>query len=97
MPENLRSVSFYERPNVEKSIIPVADGVQIGLEGVYSKELGIGGVYGSWGQCYNNSNLVPFVEHRLGAPLDDGDILNLSDLGFDFRQHIPDLNDAQHL
>ena len=97
MSENLRKLSFYDRPNVEKAIIAVGEGVPIGLEGVYSKELGIGGVYGSWGQSYNNSTLVPFVEKRIGAPLNDGDILNLSDLGFDFRQHIQDLDDAQHL
>lgn len=89
--------SFYERPNVEKSIIPVAGGVPIGMEGVYSKELNIGGVYGSWGQSYSNSTLVSFVEHRIGAPLQQDDILNLSELGFDYRQHIPDLSDEQHL
>lgn len=89
--------SFYERPNVEKSTIPVGGGVPMGMEGVYSKELNIGGVYGSWGQSYSNSNLVSFVEHRIGAPLQQDDILNLSELGFDYRQHIPDLNDEQHL
>lgn len=89
--------SFYERPNVEKSIIPVAGGVEIGMEGVFSKELNIGGVYGSWGKSYSNSTLVSFVEHRIGAPLQQDDILNLSDLGFDYRQHIQDLDDAQHL
>ncbi|MBL8051103.1 MAG: hypothetical protein JNM46_07765 [Anaerolineales bacterium] len=97
MSENLRNVSFYDRPNVEKSIIPIGEGVPIGLEGVYSAELGIGGVYGSWGQSYSNATLVPFVERRIGAPLNPGDILNLSDLGFDSRQHIQDLDDAEHL
>ena len=97
MSENSKKLSFYDRPNVEKSIIPVGEGVPIGLEGVYSAELGIGGVYGSWGQSYSNTTLVPFVEKRMGAPLGEGDILNLSDLGFDSRQHIQDLDDAQHL
>jgi 3-oxoacyl-[acyl-carrier-protein] synthase III len=89
--------SFYERPNVEKSTIAVGDGVPMGMEAVYSKELNIGGVYGSWGQSYSNSTLVPFVEHRMGTTLQPDDILNLSELGFDYRQHIPDLTDEQHL
>jgi 3-oxoacyl-[acyl-carrier-protein] synthase III len=97
MSENLRNLSFYDRPNVEKSIIPIGEGVPIGLEGVFSTELGIGGVYGSWGQSYSNANLVGFVEKRIGAPLQPDDILNLSDLGFDYRQHIQDLNAADHL
>ncbi|MFN3491429.1 MAG: 3-oxoacyl-[acyl-carrier-protein] synthase III C-terminal domain-containing protein [Anaerolineales bacterium] len=97
MSENLRNLSFYDRPNVENAIIPIGEGVPIGLEGVYSKELGIGGVYGSWGQSYSNANLIPFVEHRIGAPLQPDDILNLSELGFDFRQHIQDLSDDDHL
>ncbi|MDP1545168.1 MAG: 3-oxoacyl-[acyl-carrier-protein] synthase III C-terminal domain-containing protein [Anaerolineales bacterium] len=97
MSENSQSVSFYDRPNVEKSIIPVAGGVALGMEGIYNSKLGIGGVYGSWGESYSNLRLPSFVEHRLGKPLDTNDILNLSELGFDFRQHIPDLNDAQHL
>lgn len=68
-----------------------------GLEGVYNSELGIGGVYGSWGESYSNSRLPAFVGERLHAPLDPADILNLSELGFDHRQHIPELDDAQHL
>ena len=94
---DLKSVSFYDRPNVEKSIIPIGDGVPLGLEGVYNTELAIGGAYGSWGQSYSNSNLPPFVEQRLGTPLSADEVLNLSELGFDFRQHIQDLSDAQHI
>lgn len=97
MSENLRKLSFYERPNVEKAVIPIGAGVPIGLEGVYNKELGIGGVYGSWGESYSNANLVSFVENRIGAPLQPDDILNLSELGFDFRQHIQDLSAEDHL
>ncbi len=94
---DLKGISFYDRPNVEKSIIPIGDGVPLGLEGVYNTELAIGGAYGSWGQSYSNSNLPPFVEQRLGEPLNADEVLNLSELGFDYRQHIQDLNDAQHI
>lgn len=97
MSETLPSISFYERPNVEKSVLQIGSGVPLGLEGVYSPELGIGGAYGSWGQSYSNSNLPAFVEHRLGEPLSADDILNLSELGFDYRQHIPDLTESEHL
>lgn len=97
MSEILQKVSFYERPNVEKDIIPIGGGVPIGLEGVFSKELGIGGVYGSWGQSYNNMDIKAFVEERIGAPLQPVDALNLSELGFDFRHHIQDLSDEDHL
>ncbi len=82
---------------MEKAVIPIAGGVPLGLEGMYSPELGIGGAYGSWGESYNNSRLPLFVESRLGAPLNADDVLNLSELGFDSRQHIPDLDEAQHL
>lgn len=97
MSESLTRVSFYDRPNVEKQIIPIGDGVPLGMEGVYNPEVGIGGAYGSWGHSYSNSNLPPFVERRLGEPLNAEDVLNLSELGFDYRQHIPDLTEAQHL
>lgn len=91
------SLSFYERDGVEKVNIPIAGGIPVGVESVFSNELGIGGAYGSWGTSFSNSELPSFVEHRLGRSLGDEDILNLSELGFDYRQHIPDLDEAQHL
>jgi 3-oxoacyl-[acyl-carrier-protein] synthase III len=97
MSENSQSKSFYDRPNVENAVIPIAGGIQLGLEGIYSSELRIGGAYGSWGESYNNSRLPSFVEHRLGASLGADDVLNLSELGFDHRQHTPDLDETQHL
>ncbi|MCB0832445.1 MAG: hypothetical protein KDC45_03190, partial [Bacteroidetes bacterium] len=97
MPENLPSISFYDRPNVEKQVIPIGEGVPLGLEGVYNPEVRIGGAYGSWGDSYSNSNLPSLVERRLGAPLGQDDILNLSELGFDYRQHIQELDENQHL
>jgi 3-oxoacyl-[acyl-carrier-protein] synthase III len=97
MSEQSQSLSFYDRPNVEKTILPIGGGVPIGLEGVFNSKLGIGGAYGSWGESYSNARLPIFVETRLGAPLEPDDLLNLSELGFDYRQHIPDLNKAEHL
>ena len=97
MSDNKNNVSFYERPNVVKTVLPVGNGVPMGIERVYNAALGIGGAYGSWGECYSNFNLPSFVEYRLGTALDKNDILNLSELGFDFRQHTPDLTVEQHL
>jgi 3-oxoacyl-[acyl-carrier-protein] synthase III len=96
--ENLvKESSFYDRANVEKEIIPIAGGIPIGIERVYNADLGLGGAYGSWGESFSNAKLPSFVEHRIGQPLTADDILNLSELGFNYRQHIPDLNDADHL
>lgn len=97
MSDSKSNVSFYERPNVVKTVLPVGNGVPMGIERVYNSALGIGGAYGSWGECYSNLNLPSFVEYRLGTALDKNDILNLSELGFDFRQHTPDLTVEQHL
>ncbi|MBL8061747.1 MAG: hypothetical protein JNK32_01920 [Anaerolineales bacterium] len=97
MTEKADTLSFYDRPNVEKSMIPVGGGVPLGMESVFNSQLGIGGVFGSWGQSYSNTALPSFVESRLGTPLSQDDILNLSELGFDYRQHIPVLNTQEHI
>ena len=89
--------SFYDRPGVHKEDIPIAGGIPIGIESVFNSEAGIGGAYGSWGESFNNAKLPSFVEHRLGRPLGEDDILNLSELGFDSRQHVPDMSDVDHL
>jgi 3-oxoacyl-[acyl-carrier-protein] synthase III len=91
------ALSFYERPNVEKSVIPVGSGVPLGLEGVYNSRLGIGGAYGSWGQSYSNASLPSFIEERNGRSLGGDDILNLTELGFNFRQHVPKLSPDENL
>ncbi|CAG1013724.1 hypothetical protein ANAEL_04782 [Anaerolineales bacterium] len=90
-------MSFYDRPNVEKHVIPIGPGVPLGLEAVNNSRLGIGGVYGSWGQSYDNANLPALVAERMGQSLAAEDVLNLSELGFDFRQHVPTLSPVDHL
>ena len=97
MSENTAPSSFYERPNVEKSVIPIGSGVPLGLEGVYNSRLGIGGAYGSWGQSYSNASLPSFLIERNGRPLGADDILNLAELGFTHRQHVPKMNPAENL
>ena len=89
--------SFYERPNVESEILPIAQGVKVGIERVTNKALGLGGAYGGWGDNYDNQTLPEFVSNRLGEELPLSDVMNLSELGFHHRLHIPDLSEADHL
>ncbi len=97
MSDNPVPASFYDRPNVETSVIPVGSGVPLGMEGVYNSRLGIGGAYGSWGQSYSNASLPSFLAERNGSPFETNDILNLAELGFNYRQHVPKLNPAENL
>jgi 3-oxoacyl-[acyl-carrier-protein] synthase III len=91
------ATSFFEQPRVERAVIPIGQGIPIGLESVSSPELGIGGVYGTWGHGYDNLALRSFIEKRLGEAMKDDEVLNLAELGFVSRHHLPDLSDADHL
>ncbi len=90
-------VSFFDRPNIEKGVIDVGQGIPFGIESVSNPAVGIGGVYGTWGDSYDNDTLPAFLEQRLGHPLQPSEKLNLSELGFLNRHHVPlDLNREQH-
>src|SRR5215207_232288 len=90
-------VSFFDRPNVEKGVIQVGQGIPFGMERVTNPAVGIGGVYGTWGDSYDNATLPSFLERRLGRPLAPNETLNLSELGFINRHHLPlDLTRQQH-
>lgn len=95
--QEYNSASFFERPGVMVETIPVAGGIPFGIESVSSAALGMGGVYGAWGRSYDNKELTGLVSERLGEALADDEILNLSELGFVSRHHIPDLTDAENL
>ncbi len=90
-------ISFYERPNVDRREINVGKKVTLGIERVSRPELGFGGAYGTWGESVNNRDLLAYVENRIGQTVPDDEKLSLSPLGFLHRQHIPVLNDSQHL
>ena len=89
--------SFFKRPQVQQEIIPVANGVPFGVEKITNFEIGIGGVYGTWGESYDNLSLMDLVAKRMGNPLSDVDKMNLSELGFLSRHHIHELTEAEHL
>lgn len=91
------NISFFDRPNVDKELIDVGPGIPFAIERVANPSLGIGGVYGTWGDSYDNATLPAFLEQRLGHPLQATERLNLSELGFRNRHHIPlDLTNEQH-
>jgi 3-oxoacyl-[acyl-carrier-protein] synthase III len=92
-----KSTSFYEEPEVEKIIIPVGEGVPFGLRRVCNPALNIGGVYGTWGDSYDNGSLTGLIEDRLGAPVPENERLNLAELGFVSRHHIPVLDREQNI
>ena len=90
-------VSFFDRPNIAKGIINVGQGIPFGIECVSNPAVGIGGVYGTWGESYDNDSLPGFLEQRLGHPIPANQKLNLSELGFLSRHHIPvSLSREQH-
>lgn len=84
-----KTASFYDRPGVEKETLPIGGGIPFGMERVANPSVGIGGVYGTWGDSYDNDSLPQFLEQRLGRPLPSNEKLNLSELGFLNRQHLP--------
>ena len=90
-------LSFYDRPNIEMGTIEVRRGIPFGIERVTNPSVGIGGVYGTWGDSYDNETLPAFLEERLGHPLQPNEKLNLSELGFRNRHHVPlDLTPEEH-
>lgn len=91
------SPSFFERPQVQIHTIPVGSGVPTGIESVSNPDIGVGGAYGTWGECYNNAALPELVCERSGEPLSDQETLNLAELGFLHRHHLGDLTEQEHL
>ena len=89
--------SFFQKPNVKKEVIQIGSGTPFGVERVTNSVLGIGGAYGAWGEDYDNTRVRELTSYRLGETLKDEDVMNLSELGFLSRHHIPDLSDADHL
>jgi 3-oxoacyl-[acyl-carrier-protein] synthase III len=89
--------SFFDRPRVHVDKIPIGPGVPLGIEQVSNLALGIGGAYGTWGAPYDNSRLPGLLEDRLGCELDAAERLNLAELGFIGRHHVPKLSDEEHI
>ena len=89
--------SFFDRPRVKMQTLPFGSGIPLGIEQAYNREVGIGGAYAAWGQSYNNEELHRLIEEHLGEPLEAGERMNLSELGFLHRHHIPKLSEQDDL
>jgi 3-oxoacyl-[acyl-carrier-protein] synthase III len=90
-------VSFYEQPQVKLETIPVGEGVLIGTERVFHPSIGIGGAYGTWGSGVDNEALVGVLKNRFGKAFSDKDRMDLSQLGFVSRHHVPALSHEEHI
>jgi 3-oxoacyl-[acyl-carrier-protein] synthase III len=87
------SNSFFDEPGVQVEEIPVGPGVPLGIETVSNPGVGIGGAYGAWGDAYDNAALPELLKECWGRELQESEIMNLADLGFVSRHHVPDLPD----
>jgi 3-oxoacyl-[acyl-carrier-protein] synthase III len=88
-PQSETDLPFFDRPNVQREVLPFGPGIPLGIECISSPALGIGGAYGTWGTCYDNDSLPGLIEERLGRQINPEERLNLSELGFFRRHHVP--------
>jgi 3-oxoacyl-[acyl-carrier-protein] synthase III len=93
----MNNPSFFERPNIQKETLPIGGGIPFALEMVHNPSLGVGGVYGTWGERYTNEQIGELISLRCGEPLKSAEAVNLAELGFLSRHHIPHLTDDEHL
>ncbi|MBI1794804.1 MAG: hypothetical protein HYR70_11530 [Chloroflexi bacterium] len=94
--ETKNAASFFDQADVEKGKIEVGDGIPFGMTRVTNRQVGIGGVFGTWGKSYDNLTLQGLLENRLGHPVPPSERLNLSELGFVNRHHIEKLSMEQN-
>jgi 3-oxoacyl-[acyl-carrier-protein] synthase III len=89
--------SFFDNPKVHIERIPIGKGIPLGIERISNAEIGIGGAYGTWGEDYDNDALPGLLEYRSGEPLSGEERLNLSELGFVYRHHLPKLSEEENI
>jgi len=92
-----QAISFYNQPQVHVDLIPIGDGVQIGIEKIRNPTIGIGGAYGTWGESIDNEGLPQMIQRTIGKTLEIGERFNLSELGFRHRQFTPILTDTDNI
>jgi 3-oxoacyl-[acyl-carrier-protein] synthase III len=91
------TTSFFDEAGVVNEMIGVGKGVPFGVMRVSNAQVGMGGAYGTWGESCDNQKLSTFLEDHLGAPLAEGDMMELDQLGFVNRHRTPDLSSEDHL
>jgi len=82
------TTSFFDQPSVQTGVLKIAGGIPFGILPVANPRVHIGGVYGTWGESYDNPHLARLVEARLGQPVPARDRLDLAELGFVNRHHV---------
>ncbi len=93
--ESTATDSFFDRPGVQLEVLPFGPGIPLGIEQAANPAVGIAGAYGAWGQPYDNDHIEAFVKSRIGLLLADNERLNLAELGFLCRHHLPSLSDEE--
>jgi 3-oxoacyl-[acyl-carrier-protein] synthase III len=88
--------SFFDRPHVQIVDIPIGDGIPFGFESISNPDVGISGVYGTWGKSYDNAAIPGLVEQAFGTPLDENERMDLEPLGFIHRHHLTGFSDREH-
>jgi 3-oxoacyl-[acyl-carrier-protein] synthase III len=90
------TLPFFEQPHVELIDMPVGSGVPLGIKPITNSDLGIGGVYGTWGDDYDNSMLTELVEQRLGRSINEDEKMDLASLGFSHRHHLSNMTQQEN-
>lgn len=96
MSETVESKSFFDRSGVEMDQIHVGAGIPIGIEKIVNPQVGIAGVYGAWGQSFDNAALQERIAEHLGEGIPASEQMNLPELGFTHRHHVPTLTHDQY-
>ncbi len=91
------TIPFFDQPGVQQIEIGIGPGIPLGIQQVSNPRLGLGGAYGTWGECYDNAALLNLVERRLNGPLQAGELIDPTSLGFDYRHHIRTLSQPEHI
>ncbi|MFH1185433.1 MAG: 3-oxoacyl-[acyl-carrier-protein] synthase III C-terminal domain-containing protein [Chloroflexota bacterium] len=90
--------SFFDEYGVEKEDIRIGNSaVPFGLIRVSNPTVGVGGAYGTWGESCDNARLPAVIQHQLGQPLPESDLMELDQLGFLNRHLTPELSEPEHV
>ena len=89
--------SFFKRANVQVSDLDIHGGIPFGFEIVKNPVIGVNGAYCAWGKDYSNAELPDLVSDRLHSQLPTEEVMNLDELGFLSRHHIPRLTTEENL
>ncbi len=88
--------SFFSRENVKMTTLNIHGGIPLGIEIMKNQAIGVNGAYCAWGESYNNQQLPALVSDRMHGNFPAEDVMNLDELGFLSRHHIPRLSEEEN-